>query len=356
MNNNDGMLQIVNRKLIIKLSNHQIIKLILIIVLFLFLVIYILANSILSNQNHIKPHIPVNKDRLYADVKALASIDPPRNFENIASLNKCADYIFDQFRKISSHVEIQYYTAQSYYNLPGYSGEDRGGVYKNIICSFGPQDAPRIIIGAHYDVYGDNPGADDNASGVAGLLEAGRMIKELNPQLKYRIDLVAYSLEEPPFFRTKFMGSAIHAASLAKAGIKVKAMISLEMIGFYKDEPGSQHFPLFFLSWFYSDRANFISVVGKIGQGKIVKFIKKNMIEGSNIDVYSINAPTFLPGIDFSDHLNYWDNGFKAVMITNTSFYRNPNYHEITDTIETLNFDKMAEVVKGVYWAIVHWK
>jgi len=311
-----------------------------IITLFLLFTIYLLTNPILNYPDKNKPKIPVNKDRLYADVKALTSMDPPRNFNHISSLNQSADYIFSEFKKLGSDVGVQNYTVE-------------GSEYKNIICSFGPQDAPRIIIGAHYDVCGDQPGADDNASGVAGLLETGRMINELKPQLKYRIDLVAYSLEEPPFFRTKYMGSAVHARSLAKAGVKVKAMISLEMIGFYRDEPGSQHFPVFFLSWFYSDKANFIAVVGKLLQRKIVKQIKKSMIEGSNIDVYSINAPVLLPGIDFSDHLNYWNHGYQAVMITNTSFFRNPNYHEVTDKIETLNFDKMAEVVKGVYWTVV---
>lgn len=287
------------------------------------------------------PDIPVNKERLYSDVKQLTSIDPPRNFINISSLNQSANYILSQFNKLKCKVDIQNFTVQN-------------NEYKNIICSFGPADRERIIIGAHYDVCGNQPGADDNASGIAGLLEIARLIDELKPGLKNRVDLVAYSLEEPPFFRSESMGSAIHAKSLIDSDVKVKAMISLEMIGFFSEKTGSQQYPVFFLKWFYPKKANFIIVVGKLWQRKIVKHMKKYMIQGSNIEVYSINAPTSIPGIDFSDHLNYWRYKYDAVMITDTSFYRNPHYHEKTDSIETLDFNKMAEVIKGIYWAVVN--
>jgi len=320
---------------------RKIVFIFLIIAIFCSSGIYILTNPILEITENNEPAIPVIKERLFADVEMLTSISPPRNFENISSLNKAAGYIENELKNTGGEIEIQNFSI----------GND---VYKNIICSFGIENPERIVIGAHYDVCGDQPGADDNASGVAGLLEIGRLIKQLQPLLNYRIDLVAYSTEEPPFFRTAAMGSAIHAKSLAKEGVKVKAMISLEMIGFYSDKPNSQHFPIFFLKWFYPTTANFITVVGKLFQRKTVKHMKEYMSNGSNIDVQSINAPKILPGIDFSDHLNYWKHGYQAVMITNTSFYRNPNYHMATDKIETLDFDKMAEVVKGVYWAIIN--
>ena len=107
---------------------------------------------------------------------------------------------------------------------------------------------------------------------------------------------------------------------------------------------------------FYPAKGNYISVVGKTGQGKTVRNTKKEMKKNSSIKVCSINAPAFIPGIDFSDHLNYWKYGYTAVMITDTSFYRNANYHEKTDTLETLDIDKMAEVIKGVFYAIVNSK
>lgn len=282
--------------------------------------------------------IPVNQNRLYADVQFLTAIQPPRNYQNLDSLNRIADYIFQEFQKLNLKPEFQEFTVQ-------------GNQYKNVIASFGPKDAERIIIGAHYDVDGNQPGADDNASAVAGLLEIARLVHELKPDLKYRLDFVAYTLEEMPFFRTDSMGSAVHAASLKDA--KVKAMICLEMIGYFTDEPHSQKYPLNLLKLFYPGEGNFIAVVGKLGQSTIVRQVKKSMRAATDLPVHSINGPASIPGLDFSDHQNYWKAGYPAVMITDTSFYRNPHYHQTTDTIDTLDFAKMAEVVKGVHKAVM---
>lgn len=285
--------------------------------------------------------IPVKEERLYADVKYLTEMTPPRHALNLESLNKSARYIHDAFAKVSPRV--------SYQNFKVNNQE-----YKNIICSLGPEDGERIIVGAHYDVCGDQPGADDTASGVAGLLEIARLVHEQKPTLKYRIDFVAFALEEPPYFKTDDMGSAVHAKSLKTGGVKVKGMICLEMIGYYSEEKNSQDYPVAALKAIYPSKGNFISVVGNMGQGKLVSHLKKYMQAGSTIGVESLTAPASVPGVDFSDHLNYWRYDFPAVMITNTAFFRNPNYHMPTDTIDTLNFDKMAEVVKGVYWAVVN--
>ena len=288
-----------------------------------------------------KEPLPVNKDRLYTDIAFLTSLTPARNAFNLASLNKSAAYIHQEFRKISSRVIYQTFRV----------GQQE---YKNIICTLGPENGERIVVGAHYDVCGDQPGADDNASGVAGLLEIARQVNEQKPELKYRIDFVAYALEEPPYFKTDEMGSAVHAKSLAEAGVKLRGMVCLEMIGYYSEQKNSQDYPVAALKAIYPDKGNFISVVGNMGQGSMVKHLKKYMQAGSHIDVQSLTAPASVPGVDFSDHLNYWRYNYPAVMITNTAFFRNPHYHLESDTIETLDFDKMAEVVKGVYWAVVH--
>lgn len=285
--------------------------------------------------------IPVSSERLKQDVKVLCGTTKPRNYANLDALNEAANYIKDEFRKSGFDAEEQKFEAE-------------GQEYKNIIASYGPPDAPRIIVGAHYDVCGNQQGADDNASGIAGLLEIARLLDSLKPALKYRIDLVAYTLEEPPFFRTSKMGSAIHTDYIVKNKIPFKAMICLEMIGYFSDKPKSQDYPIGILKTMYPTTGNFIAVVGRIGEGKLVKEIKKNMIQGSSINVESISAPKAMVGIDFSDHLNYWNANLPAVMITNTSFYRNKNYHEPTDIPETLNYLRMAEVVKGVYWAVVN--
>ncbi len=277
--------------------------------------------------------------QLKEDVSYISEIRPFRNYLNIDSLNKTADYIYESFQSLN--VEIQSFTVNK-------------NEYKNIIASYNTEADERIVIGAHYDVAGDTPGADDNASGVAGLLQLGRFLTKYKPDLKYRIDLAAYTLEEPPFFGTSKMGSYIHAKSLYEKNIKVKIMISLEMIGYFSDSPNSQSFPLPVFKLFYPDRGNFIGVVSKLDQKSITKKIKELMREISDIPVFSLNAPVIIPGVDFSDHRNFWKFGYNAVMITDTAFYRNPNYHRRTDTPPTLNYEKMFEVIRGVYHVILN--
>lgn len=285
--------------------------------------------------------ITVDTNKIKEDIYKLTGTDKPRNYINLASLNQAADYISDEFKQLNLAVEEQKY-------------EVEGNVYKNMICSFGPREGERIIVGAHYDVCGEQAGADDNASGVAGLLEIARLLTKLKPDLKYRVDLVAYTLEEPPFFRTEFMGSSVHAKYLKDNDIKVKAMVCLEMIGYFSDQENSQEYPVGLLKLFYPNKGNFITVVSKMGQGGLARTFKKDMLKGSDVDVRSINAPTFMQGIDFSDHLNYWKYGYKAIMINNTAFYRNKNYHEKSDLPESLDYKKMAEVIKGTYWALIN--
>lgn len=287
------------------------------------------------------PGVSVRIPRLMIDVEVLSSMSPQRNYLNPESLERSALYIAEQFNKAGWESFSQYFTVE-------------GRSYRNIVARAGDKNRERIVIGAHYDVCGPQPGADDNASGVAGLLELARMVNEQKPSLKYSLELVAYCLEEPPFFKTENMGSFIHVQSLRKENVKVKLMICLEMIGYYSEQPGSQTMPFFLLKPFYPSRGNFITIVGKLFDWHLVRRIKKCMLAGCQIDVQSINAPEQIPGIDFSDHLNYWRYDIPAVMITDTAFYRNPHYHEKSDTLQTLDFDKMAEVVKGIYWTMVN--
>ena len=298
----------------------------------------------LNADEPVKPmDILVDKYRLRQDVQTLAAMVPPRNEKNTVSLNKSAEYILEEFKKTGGRTEIQRFMQD-------------GKEYKNVICSFGPEAGARIVIGAHYDVQGDQPGADDNASGIAGLLELSRLVQSLKPELKYRIDFAAYTLEEGQLWKHPFArhyGSYIHAKSLAQAGVQVRAMICLEMIGYFSDNPHSQKFPLFFLRWFYPDKGNFIAVVGKWGQGSLVKKVKKLLAAPAQVPVESLTAISFLPGLSFSDHQSYWKFDYPAVMITDTAFFRNKNYHKPSDTADTLDYDRMAEVVKGLYGVII---
>jgi Zn-dependent M28 family amino/carboxypeptidase len=262
----------------------------------------------------------------------------PRDAGHPENLDRVAAYIRQEFEQAQGRVAEQPYEAN-----------DR--TYRNVIARFGPDTKERIVVGAHYDSAGKQPGADDNASGVAGLIELAYLLGKT--PLPVCVELVAFTLEEPGYFRTAQMGSAIHARSLKKQGIPVRVMFSLEMIGYFTDAPHSQSFPVSILAAFYPSQGNFIAVVGKLDQISVVRRVKKAMRSASSLPVYSINAPRFVPGIDFSDHLNYWEAGYKAVMITDTAFYRNPNYHTWRDTADTLDYQRMAMVVQGVHTAVL---
>lgn len=299
--------------------------------------------SLQTDPTRLDAKIPADPQILRKHIQFLTELQPPRTFKNTDSLNKAADYISAFFKESGLSVERQKYQIQDQ-------------AYFNIIGSYGPKDAPRLILGAHYDVCQDQPGADDNASGVAGLLELARLLAKLQPSLLYRIDLVAYTLEEPPFFRTELMGSAIHAKSLMQQKVNVKAMFSLEMIGYFSEEPHSQKYPIEALSFVYPHTGNFIALVSNPEGMALILAFKEKMKRVSSLDVQTLAADPDLAGIDFSDHLNYWKYQFQAGMITDTSFYRNPHYHQKTDTIDTLNFEKMTEVVRGVYEGMTHFE
>lgn len=279
--------------------------------------------------------------RIRLHLRAITKTTGFRTHKDTALLNKTAEYIRIIFSLHSDSHSVQTYKA--------------GGMeYKNVICSFGTENKRRIIIGAHYDVCGLQEGADDNASGVTGLLELARMLK--GQKLKFRVDLVAYSLEEPPYFRSELMGSYIHAKSLKDNKTDVYGMIALEMIGYFKDEKGSQTYPVNALSLIYGKKGNYITLVKKIRAGKFTrKFCKKYKL-ANTIKTKKFAAPPSLPGIDFSDHLNYWKFGYSALMITDTAFFRNKNYHEETDTMETLDLNRMAKVIDGVLDGLVNMK
>lgn len=279
--------------------------------------------------------LDVNKDKLYAHVDYLTRIEGYRHFANIKGLNQCAQYIYNAFTATQGRAAYQTFVANE-------------SSYHNVICRMGPENGPRIVVGAHYDTAGMQPGADDNASAVAGLLELVRILAPHQDQLAYGLEAVAYCLEEPPFFYTQHMGSRHHAKALHSQKVEVKEMICLEMIGYFSDAPNSQKFPLPFMRWFYPTTGNFIAVVSNMKNWSLVQQVKKDMQAGSALDVQSLNAPTFIFGVHLSDHSSYWKYGFPAVMITDTAFNRNPNYHQRSDTIDTLDFDRMAQVVKAV--------
>jgi hypothetical protein len=306
------------------------------------IIAFIVIAGIFLSQPTCSRSLPSDKtvdlQRLEDVVKTLSIDFHPRSYDNPYNLNKTATHIYRHFQKAGGSPKYQFY-------------ETDHGRYKNVRCIFGEGNGKRIVIGAHYDTCGDTPGADDNASGIAGLIELAYLI-DSNPDVG-EIELVAYPLEEPPFFGSEEMGSTFHAQSLVDDEVDVLGVIILEMIGYYSDESGSQGAPMALLKLLYPSRGNFIFVVGQTSQRAFTKQVKVGMKGATELDVYSINAPKAVCGIDFSDHRNYWPHDINAVMITDSSFYRNKNYHTPNDTYETLDYNRMGDTVISVYNALL---
>jgi pimeloyl-ACP methyl ester carboxylesterase len=227
----------------------------------------------------------------------------------------------------------------------------RGRDFHNIIVTLPGKDPRRgvVVIGAHYDTVAGTPGADDNASAVAVLLEMARLLKDAAPERT--IELVFFTLEEPPVFRTASMGSAVYARAARERGENIVAMICLEMVGYYSDRKGGQSYPLPFMRFFFSDTPDFIAVVGNLSSRRLVRQVADSLRKSGGVPVETLATLPFLPGVDFSDHRSFWKEGYRAVMITDTAFYRNPNYHTERDTIDTLDFHRMSLLLPGLVQA-----
>jgi len=255
---------------------------------------------------------------------------PDRNYANPVNLNKAANYIEKTFSIYSRKVEKQ-------------SWEGTDNSLRNIIAGFGPEKGRTLVIGAHYDVYGDIKGADDNASGVAGLLELSRLFSQKAPEIP--VQIVAYPNMEPPFFAGAQMGSVIHARSLIEKGVTTRGMISLDMIGYFSEK---QRWPYLLINLIYPSRGDFIVIAGRWKDRGLSGDLKAGIRGAGGVRAVSYNGPVII-GVELSDHRSYWDNGCPAVLVTDTAFMRNENYHTARDVPELLDYDKMASVVDGVY-------
>lgn len=271
-------------------------------------------------------------------VRTLSGVEPAREASHPEVLREVADYIGRELAAFGGELVTADF-------------EVSGRTYRNVGVLLGPDTPRRVVIGAHYDVFGELPGADDNASGVAALIGLARELRDV--ELGSRVELVSWPLEEPPYFGTERMGSAFHAAALEEADVEVTAMIALEMVGYFTDEPDSQKFPDERMKAFLPNTGNFITVVGRIEDAPLVESIRVAMEGAAELPVIGLPLPVVVPGVDFSDHRNYWEHGFDAAMITDTAFYRNPNYHEASDLPETLDYERMYQVVEGVRAAVI---
>jgi Zn-dependent M28 family amino/carboxypeptidase len=276
-------------------------------------------------------------ENLYKHVEYLSVKIGERHLWKEGSLNKAADYIESVFTSSGYAVWRQTYTCY-------------GQSVSNLIAEKSGTDKEVVTIGAHYDTVPGSPGADDNASAVAGLLELARLNQERSD--KKPLVFSAFVNEEPPCFGSPNMGSMVYAKHLKEQRTPVEVMVSLEMIGYFS-EKRIQAYPLPGMGLVYPKTGDYIGVVGNFHSSKYVSFFKKGIRKHSNINARSLTSPEFFGGINLSDNYSFWHHGYRAVMVTDTSFFRNRNYHRETDTIDTLNFDRMAEVVKGLYYTLL---
>lgn len=273
-------------------------------------------------------------ETLRADVRALAGDIGPRAVFRDDTLARAARWVTRRFESQGWTVARQ--------------ACDVGGVEcANLIVERRGTTFPDeiVIVGAHYDTVPVTPGADDNASGVAALLALSARFAGGKPARTLRF--VAFANEEPVYFQTERMGSRVYAKACKERGERVVAMLALETMGYYRDEKGSQKYP-FPLSLFYPARGDFLAVVGNRPSQPLVARVTKLLRTTRTIPVEAAALPDVLPGIGWSDHWAFWQEGYPAVMLTDTAPFRNPHYHRATDTPETLDYARLAAATQGL--------
>jgi hypothetical protein len=203
-----------------------------------------------------------------------------------------------------------------------------------------------IVVGAHYDSVRGAPGANDNGSGVAAMLELARLLGGSRPTRTLRF--VAFVNEEPPFYLGDDMGSRRYAARSRERGETIAAMLSLETIGCYSDEPGSQRYP-FPLGLFYPSTGNFIGFVSNLSSRPLLREALASFRRHAGIPSEGVAAPAWIPGVDWSDHSSFWREGWQALMVTDSALYRYPHYHTERDTPDKVDYERLARVVTGLH-------
>jgi Zn-dependent M28 family amino/carboxypeptidase len=274
------------------------------------------------------------RDRLVRHVAVLAGEIGERNLWRHEALEASAGYIEQAFRAAGYEVASQHYVVH-------------GKAVRNLeaVLPGASHAAEIVVIGAHYDSVADSPGANDNASGVAALLEIARLLARQQPARSVRF--VAFVNEEPPFFYTEGMGSRVYAHRARERGEKIVAMLALETIGYYADARGSQHYPFPF-SPFYPDTGNFVAFVGNLASRELVQACLASFRSQAAFPAEGIAAPGWMGGIHWSDHWSFWREGYPAIMVTDTALYRYAHYHAQTDTPDKIDYERLARVVAGL--------
>lgn len=280
-------------------------------------------------------------ERLKKHVVFLAETLGQRNHWYPEAYDKAAEAIDKEFKDQGWSTQSQTYSVNN-------------KTARNIIAELPGQTRPQeiLVIGAHYDSCRGTPGANDNASGVAALLELGRMLKASKQPFARTLRLVAFANEEPPFFWTKAMGSLVYARACKKRGDKIVGMISLETMGYFSEQEGSQQYPFPF-NTIYPSKGHFIGFVGDMNSRSMVREMVGKFREHAAFPSEGVAAPKTTPGIGWSDHWSFWQIGVPAVMVTDTAPFRYRHYHRKTDTPEKLDYERMARILKGLEKVVV---
>ena len=294
----------------------------------------------LPGRSYTGPFLPLTTDELHVrealirHVSMLARDIGERNVQRPQALARAAEYIEHAFASNGYTPGIQEYSVAS--TLVRNIEAEHRGASKDI-----------VLVGAHYDSVIGCPGANDNASGVAALLELSRLLG--TGRSTRTIRFVAFVNEEPPFFMTSLMGSAVYAQRCRSRAEKIYGMFSLETIGYYSDAPGSQQYPgpVMFQNM-YPDTGNFIGFVANLKSRALMREAGKAFRRSTLFPSEGAAAPSSIPGVGWSDHASFWQQGYHAVMLTDTAPYRYPHYHLASDTPDKLNFDALARVVVGL--------
>lgn len=275
--------------------------------------------------------------RLQAHVERLAGIIGERNVFVLEALRQAAAYIEAEWNALGYAVKRLEYGASGI-RCANLVATRKGSARQSEI----------LLLGAHYDSVINSPGANDNASGIASLLEISRMFCAIAPALTVRF--VAFVNEEPPFFWSRQRGSMVYAQAAHRRGDDIRLMAALETIGCYSNEPGSQSYPPLF-RFFYPDRGNFIGIVSDFRSRTAMRRLAAAFRAQSDFPLQTASTFRFIPGVAWSDHHSFWREGYPAVMVTDTAFYRYRHYHSPTDTPEKLAYPELAKVTVGLFKA-----
>jgi hypothetical protein len=294
--------------------------------------------SVASRPHALAALTPAEREiagQLRSHVTHLAGSIGPRNLQHPGTLERAAAYIEGMFARDGYAPRRQTFAVG-------------GRVVANVEAErSGTTPRPAVtLFGAHYDSAGYSPGANDNASGVAVLLELARLAAQ--ERLGSTARFVAFVNEEPPHFMTDTMGSLVYATAAARRGEPIRAMISLETLGYFSDAPGSQQYPRPF-NLLFPDRGNFVAMVSNVSSAALLRHVRNAFQEATSLPVVASPAPERIPGIGWSDHWSFWQHGMRAVMLTDTAPYRYPHYHTQQDTPDKIDYERLARVVTGCF-------